>query len=66
MASAGSMGTDKSLPILVAGLDDIHINVRLAAAEQLSVNTLADAQLALAQKLRFCEEANICGLLIGV
>jgi hypothetical protein len=64
MASAGSIGTDKSIPILVAGLDDIHINVRLAAAGQLSVNTLPDAQLALAQKLRFCEETNICGLLI--
>jgi hypothetical protein len=30
-----------------------------AAAGQLSVNTLPDDQLATAQNLRFCEEANI-------
>ncbi|MFT6283803.1 MAG: HEAT repeat protein [Arenicella sp.] len=64
MASAGAIGTDKSIHILVEGLDDKHINVRLAAAGQLSVNTPPDAQMALARKLRTCEEHNICSLLI--
>jgi hypothetical protein len=48
----------------MTGLDDKHINVRLAAAGQLSVNPPATAQGEIAQKLRQCEEDNICEMLV--
>jgi hypothetical protein len=59
MVSLGVIGTGNSLQILVQGLDDKYLNVRLAT------DNLLKAQLVLAEKLQNGEEINICNLIIG-
>ncbi len=51
MICAGNVGGDQAGPVLVAGLSDRVINVRLAAAGQLSVNPPDSAREAILSKL---------------
>jgi hypothetical protein len=59
MVSLGVIGTGNSLQILVQGLDDKYLNVRLVT------DNLLKTQLVLAEKLQNGEEINICNLIIG-
>ena len=63
MACAGLLGGEEAGKILLAGLNDKHINVSLAAAGQLSMNPPPSALHGIINKLAADSEDNIRGLL---
>ncbi|HFQ81471.1 MAG TPA: hypothetical protein ENK33_08890 [Desulfobacterales bacterium] len=63
MVCAGQLGGEAAGEILLAGLNDKHINVSLTAAGQLSKNPPASALHGILNELAACSEENICALL---
>lgn len=64
MACAGILGGEEAEKLLLAGLNDKHINVSLAAAGQLSVNPPAGALDDIIKELASGHEENIRELLV--
>jgi len=67
MICAGSLGGEPAVNILITGLADKHINVRLAAAGELSKNPPANSQQALLNEIKQCSNDAICeSLVLGI